>query len=106
MTFPLNSKNSDFSISEISHTTGITPETLRTWERRYGFPDPSRNSKSERQYSKEHLNKLQLVKGLIDLGYGPKKVICLPVEELILLINKARAKFLHFQMAGNQLKLH
>jgi len=34
------------------------------WERRYGFPAPSRNAQDERVYSIEDLEKLRLVKRL------------------------------------------
>jgi len=36
------------SIAEIERETGISRDTLRVWERRYGFPTPMRNKRSER----------------------------------------------------------
>lgn len=78
-------------IGEISGTTGIMKERLRIWERRYGFPDPIRGDNGERQYSMKHLVRLQLVKGLLKLGYRPGNVMRLQMEELILLSSKAQA---------------
>ena len=31
------------SIGEVAALTGVPAETLRTWERRYGFPAPERS---------------------------------------------------------------
>ena len=38
------------SISALSQATGVPVETLRTWERRYGFPIPQRTSAGHRVY--------------------------------------------------------
>jgi DNA-binding transcriptional MerR regulator len=35
--------NQFYSIGVIERDTGIGRDTLRVWERRYGFPDPVRN---------------------------------------------------------------
>ncbi len=42
-----------FAISTVERNTGIGRDTLRIWERRYGFPTPERNDKGERVYSAE-----------------------------------------------------
>ena len=39
------------SIGAVSQATGIPSETLRTWERRYGFPSPERSDGGHRQYN-------------------------------------------------------
>ena len=38
------------SIGVLSRATGIPAETLRTWERRYGFPLPDRKPSGHRLY--------------------------------------------------------
>ena len=70
------------TISEVERETGIAKETLRVWERRYHFPNPSRDANGERIYTAEQRVRLQLIKRLIDHGYRPGKIVNLPAEEL------------------------
>ena len=39
---------------------GISPNTLRSWERRYGFPQPHRSAGGHRQYSLTQIEALRL----------------------------------------------
>lgn len=70
------------SIGELEQQTGIRRDTLRIWERRYGFPDPQRGQANERSYSREQLERLQLIKQLCDCGIRPGKLAGLALEEL------------------------
>jgi len=38
---------------------GISPSTLRTWERRYGFPEPRRSEGGHRQYDRGQIEALR-----------------------------------------------
>ena len=71
-----------YSITEIERETGISRDTLRVWERRYGFPTPLRNQRSERLYNSEQLNRLRLLKQLLDSGLRPGKIIRLDDQQL------------------------
>jgi len=71
-----------YSISRVERETGISKDVLRMWERRYGFPMPSRVSSGERSYSSEDLSRLVLVKRLMDLGHRPGRLMMLPNDEL------------------------
>jgi MerR family transcriptional regulator, light-induced transcriptional regulator len=71
-----------FSISEVERETGISRDTLRVWERRYGFPAPQRNQRGERLYSSEQLDRLRLLKQLLDRGMRPGRVISLDLDGL------------------------
>lgn len=62
-------------IGAIAHEIGLTKDTLRVWERRYGFPQPLRSSGGERLYPQEQVTKLRLVKRLLDAGHRPSKVL-------------------------------
>ncbi|MFC0132940.1 hypothetical protein CR105_27235 [Massilia eurypsychrophila] len=62
-----------------------TVVNLRIWERRYGYPNPSRSPNGERQYSMAHLVQLELITDLLALGYRPGKVVGLKMDELLLL---------------------
>jgi len=64
-----------YSITDIERETGISRDTLRVWERRYGFPAPLRNQRNERLYNTEQLNRLRLFKQLLDSGMRPGKLV-------------------------------
>lgn len=63
------------SIGAVSTAVGIPVETLRTWERRYGFPDPERNQSGHRVYSPEVVDKLRLIQQALDDGHRPSGVV-------------------------------
>jgi len=69
-------------ISLVERDTGITKDTLRIWERRYGFPLPERNEKGERLYPDEQVARLVTIRKLIDHGMRPGKVVPLGEAEL------------------------
>ena len=70
------------SISGVERDTGLSKDTLRVWERRYGFPKPARDLHGERVYGGHELDKLRTLKRLIDRGYRPGKIIHLELDEL------------------------
>lgn len=70
------------SISAVERDTGLSKDTLRVWERRYGFPQPSRDAFGERIYSLEQVDRLRAIRRLMDLGHRPGKIIGLTPEEL------------------------
>ena len=47
------------SIAAVERDTGLSKDTLRVWERRYGFPQPDRDNNGERSYPHEQLEKLR-----------------------------------------------
>jgi hypothetical protein len=49
-------------IGAIATEIGLTKDTLRVWERRYGFPRPLRTAGGERLYPQEQVTKLRMVK--------------------------------------------
>ncbi len=70
------------SIAAVERDTGLSKDTLRVWERRYGFPTPERDSIGERAYPLEQVEKLRIIKRLMDAGHRPGRVVPMPVEEL------------------------
>lgn len=70
------------SISDVERETGVAKETLRVWERRYGFPVPGRDAHGQRVYADTDLARLRLIKRLIDMGYRPGKIVGLSFDEL------------------------
>ncbi|MET0385032.1 MAG: cobalamin B12-binding domain-containing protein [Polyangiales bacterium] len=57
------------SIGALARAVGVPAETLRTWERRYGFPAAERTSAGHRRYTWETLERLRLVRAAIRAGH-------------------------------------
>ena len=70
------------SIGAVEHDTGLSKDILRMWERRYGFPSPQRHVNGERAYPLGQVEKLLLIKRLMDRGHRPGKIISLGMQEL------------------------
>lgn len=70
------------NIGTVERDSGIARDTLRVWERRYGFPVPFRNNKGERLYPKDQLRRLQRIRRLLDQGLRPGKVVGLKDVDL------------------------
>jgi MerR family transcriptional regulator, light-induced transcriptional regulator len=71
------------SIGAVERDTGLGKDTLRVWERRYQFPQPQRDANGERVYPLDQVNKLRLLKRLIDNGHRPGKIIHLDYDALL-----------------------
>ena len=52
------------SIAAVERDTGLAKDTLRVWERRYGFPAPGRDAQGERLYSDDDLVRLRHIRRL------------------------------------------
>lgn len=57
------------TIGTVAFQLGISPDVLRKWESRHGWPVPSRTTGGTRLYDEQHLSLLQTAKRLIDSGY-------------------------------------
>ena len=71
-----------FNITAVERDTGLSKDVLRMWERRYGFPTPERDANGERVYPFVQVERLRLVKRLIDKGFRPGKLLAASDEEL------------------------
>jgi MerR family transcriptional regulator, light-induced transcriptional regulator len=70
------------SIAAVERDTGLSKDTLRVWEKRYGFPRPVRDAFDERAYPLEQVEKLRVIKRLLDNGHRPGRIVALPIEDL------------------------
>jgi len=75
-------KPASHTISDVERDIGVAKETLRVWERRYGFPQPDRDFNDERTYPLEQVERLARIKRLIDHGHRPGKLMALSDAEL------------------------
>lgn len=70
------------SIAAVERDTGLSKDTLRVWERRYGFPLPFRDQFGERLYPPEQIERLGLMKRLMDIGQRPGRLAQTGIDEL------------------------
>ena len=63
------------NITAVERDTRIGKDTLRVWERRYGFPKPDRDDNGERLYPPEQVEKLRVIKRLLDAGHRPGRIV-------------------------------
>ena len=70
------------NIAAVERDTGLSKDVLRMWERRYSFPVPRRDDNGERLYSLDQVERLRLMKRLMDLGHRPGKLMGLSMPEL------------------------
>lgn len=57
-----------YRIGAVAKLTGISTDTIRAWERRYGVVEPNRGENNNRCYTEAHVSKLISVKRLVDAG--------------------------------------
>jgi len=73
----------DWTIAAVERDTRIGKDTLRVWERRYGFPQPVRDANGERLYPLDQVERLRHIKRLLDAGLRPGRVVAMPLDELL-----------------------
>jgi len=85
-------ENRYISIGALSRTCGIPVETLRNWERRYGFPSPVRRPSGHRRYPLELVHRLRLVRRVLEAGFKPSFAVAAPVEDLDRALSEAASE--------------
>lgn len=63
------------SIGALSRATGIPPETLRTWELRYGFPVPERKPSGHRVYPITSVMRLRRIAEALARGHRAREAV-------------------------------
>jgi len=58
-----------YPLRSAARLTGLSPELLRAWERRYGVVDPVRTPGGTRRYRASDLERLRLLKAATDAGH-------------------------------------
>ena len=79
-----------FTIAAVERDVGLSKDVLRVWERRYGFPIPQRDAHGERLYPADQVQRLRLIKRLMDQGHRPGRLLAATPEELELSLSSAR----------------
>lgn len=77
------------AIAEVERDTGVPRATIRMWERRYGFPAPLRDDRGERCYPNEQVERLRLMRELVEQGHRPASLVARGPEGLMRLAAEA-----------------
>lgn len=68
MTQPVLESRPLYGIGTVARLTGLKPDTLRVWERRYGLGASHKSGSGRRQYTQADLEHLQLIAALVRNG--------------------------------------
>ena len=77
-----------YSVKLVSSRTGLSPQLIRTWEKRYQAITPERTPTGRRLYSESDLEKLMLLKRATQMGMAISNIASLSIEELYELVDK------------------
>lgn len=75
-----------YAIRIAAQRSGITADTLRAWERRHRAVDPARTGTARRLYSDADIERLRLLREVVDRGHSIGSVAGLPREELLTML--------------------
>lgn len=64
-----------YNIQAVSAATSVPAITLRSWERRYGVPNPKRDSKGYRLYSRRDIAVAQWLRAQVEHGVGISRAV-------------------------------
>jgi len=78
----MDEQQTSYKIGAVSRITGIGSETLRAWERRYSAVTPDRSASGDRNYSRDDVAKLLLLKSMVDAGLSIGTIANLSHEQL------------------------
>jgi len=73
-------------IRVVARRTGLTPATIRAWERRYGAVEPTRSPGGQRLYSDSDLERLETLRRLTEMGRSISSVAALDGGEAAALL--------------------
>jgi DNA-binding transcriptional MerR regulator len=72
-----------FSLNQVVKLTGITKQSLHSWERRYGVVSPLRSATKRRVYTEDQVARLQLLKKCVALGHRIGRIAQIESNALI-----------------------
>ncbi len=76
------------SIGAVARVTGLSADTLRVWQKRYGFPRPQRRSSGHRLYSPGDVRRLRRISEALARGHRPGHVVGLSDAKLESLLSE------------------
>ena len=95
-----------YKIGAVSKITNIPVDTLRIWERRYSVVVPVRSKNSDRLYKSSDINRLTLLKMLVDKSHSIGSIAHLSNDELSKRLNVHATKaFTTNKKVNNQINV-
>lgn len=79
-----------YGIGTVARLTGLKPDTLRVWERRYGLGASHKSGTGRRQYTQADLEHLQLVAALVNSGSRIGEIASVERKTLEMLLRQRR----------------
>ena len=76
-----------FRIGELSRRSGVSPELLRAWERRYGLLSPTRSKGGLRLYSSDDLERVRAMQRFLAEGMAAAEAATLVGGAALLLVD-------------------
>lgn len=70
------------TIGAVARATGFSPDTLRVWQKRYGFPVPRRKPSGHRLFSQADVRRLRRISVALARGHRPGQVVPLAEPSL------------------------
>lgn len=87
----MNDQTPRHPIRVVAQRTGLTPATLRAWERRYDVVHPGRSEGGQRLYSDHDVERLSHLRELTEVGRPISMVAALPLDHIQELLDEDRA---------------
>ena len=81
-----------YTIGTVARLSGVKPDTLRIWERRYGLGASLKSATGRRQYTQSDLDHLQLIAALVAGGSRIGEVAAAPRKTLEMLLRSQSSK--------------
>ena len=79
-----------YSIGTVASLSGLSPNTIRTWERRYQVVEPRRSPAGGRRYGDKDVERLLLLRQLTSMGVAISSAAQLDTEQLQLRLRQVR----------------
>lgn len=80
------------TIQEVCRRTGLAPDLVRAWERRYRAVRPERASNNHRHYSGEDLQRLLLLRDAVQAGHAISRIAGLADDDLRTLLSMPKVR--------------
>jgi DNA-binding transcriptional MerR regulator/methylmalonyl-CoA mutase cobalamin-binding subunit len=103
MSVPSSSNAPRHPIGVVARRTGLKPDLIRAWERRYGAVAPGRSETRRRFYSDADIERLLLLRRVVSTGRGIGQVADLSNAELAALVEMEPPPAVHAQPAEEEL---
>ena len=70
------------TIQSVAEKTGLTPDVIRIWERRYSVVSPERTPSNQRLYTDDDIERLNLLRRVTEQGRRISAIAALSTDEL------------------------